>query len=264
MTPKITCVLPVYNGERYLKESIDSVLNQTFQDFELIIVDDGSTDNTYDISMDARGHDSRIRVIYHSTDGSWDGRKNFGLPAALNTGFQAAGGQYYTWTSADNRYAPDAFHKLYDAIQKTGVDVVYSGETFVDDNGNYLQDSPAADPKWLIYYNVVHASFLYRKTLQRYDESLKLTEDWAFWLQGATKGWKFAAIPDNLYVYRHHLGSLTAKRKTCMDAADKAFWKYAPNIPGVSDWEFMKAAAFRKYSRAKCWVLEDLLGRRYY
>lgn len=253
--PRITCVLPVYNGERYLKESIDSVLNQFFNDFELIIVDDGSIDRTREIIKDYI-NTPRIKVIYHP--------RNQGLPAALNTGFSLAAGDYYTWTSADNQYRPDAFHKLYDAIQKTGADVVYSGETFVDDNGNYLQDSPAADPKWLIYYNVVHASFLYRKTRQSYDTSLPLAEDWAFWLEGATRGWKFAAIPDNLYVYRHHLGSLTAKRKACMDAADKAFWKYVPSIPGISEWEFLKAAVFRKYSRAKCWWNEDVRGRRYY
>lgn len=254
--PRITCVLPVYNGEKYLDEAIQSVLNQTFKDFELIIVNDGSTDNTEKIIKKYLPN-PHITFALQRTE-------NTGLPATLNEGFHWATGDYYTWTSADNRYRYDAFHKLYDAIQKTGADVVYSGETFVDDNGNYLQDSPAADPKWLIYYNVVHASFLYRKTRQSYDTSLPLAEDWAFWLEGATRGWKFAAIPDNLYVYRHHLGSLTAKRKACMDAADKAFWKYVPDIPGVSEWEFMKAAAFRKYSRAKCWWNEGVCGRRYY
>src|SRR6266508_190816 len=103
----VSIVLPTYNGSRYLEESIDSCLKQTFEDIELIIVDDCSTDDTPQIV--ARYRDPRLRVIRHETN-----RK---LPAALNTGFAASKGTYLTWTSDDNRYAPNAIEVMMQALE---------------------------------------------------------------------------------------------------------------------------------------------------
>ena len=99
--PKISVVLPVYNGEAYLKDAIKSILNQTFQDFELIIVDDCSTDRTTEIVKRYVDCDSRIILIQNKV--------NLKLPESLNKGFSHATGDYWTWTSCDNLYMPDAF-----------------------------------------------------------------------------------------------------------------------------------------------------------
>ena len=95
-SPKISVVLPVYNGERYLRESLDSILAQTMGDFELIVVDDCSTDATSVILAEYAVRDSRIRIIRNA--------ENQKLPRSLNIGFAEARGEYLTWTSDDNVY----------------------------------------------------------------------------------------------------------------------------------------------------------------
>ena len=98
-------VLPTYNGEEFLSNSIESVINQTFQDWELIIVNDCSTDNSLSIAEEYFKKDNRIRIINNA--------ENKKLPESLNIGFREAKGDYFTWTSDDNEYYPNAIEKSY-------------------------------------------------------------------------------------------------------------------------------------------------------
>ncbi len=116
--PVISIVLPVYNGRKYVKESIASCLNQTFSDFELIIVDDCSQDQTPAIIDELARTDSRIKVIRNE--------RNQKLPASLNIGFKQARGIYHTWTSHDNAYLPAALEEMLEFLQKhSHIDIVY-------------------------------------------------------------------------------------------------------------------------------------------
>ena len=92
--------MPTYNGQKYIKDAIDSVLAQSYQNWELIIVNDCSQDNTLKIINEYAQKDSRIKIINNDV--------NKKLPASLNIGFEAVKGEYYTWTSDDNMYKPDA------------------------------------------------------------------------------------------------------------------------------------------------------------
>ncbi|HEY7975548.1 MAG TPA: glycosyltransferase family 2 protein, partial [Ktedonobacterales bacterium] len=98
--PLISITLPVYNGARFLPESLASIVAQTYTNWELICVDDTSTDATPTVLAEWAARDARIHVIRHEV--------NKRLPGALNTGFAAARGELLTWTSDDNRYRPDA------------------------------------------------------------------------------------------------------------------------------------------------------------
>ena len=98
LVPKVSLTLPTYNGARYLREAIESILAQSFGDFEIDVVVDGSTDGTRALLDGLR--DPRIRVI--------EKPRNEGLPAGINTGLDAARGEYWAWTSDDNLYLPDA------------------------------------------------------------------------------------------------------------------------------------------------------------
>lgn len=100
----VSIVMPVYNGEKYLKQSITSVINQTFKDWNLIIVDDCSTDSSPKIMNEYAKSDNRIQVIHNKV--------NSKIPASLNNGFEKASGRYYTWTSDDNIYEHDAIEKM--------------------------------------------------------------------------------------------------------------------------------------------------------
>ena len=99
--PKVTVLMSVYNGKRYLREAIDSILDQTFRDFEFLIINDGSTDSSSDIirSYD----DSRIRLI--------ENEKNIGLTRSLNKGLKLARGEYIARMDADDRSMPERLEK---------------------------------------------------------------------------------------------------------------------------------------------------------
>lgn len=205
----ISVVLPTYNGIPYIEDAVNSVLNQSYTDLELIIVDDCSTDGTGDIVDALAKTDARIRVIHNS--------QNKKLPASLNIGFTIAKGEYYTWTSDDNLYKQNALSVMLNKIENTpDTDIVYAMYDTIDSNGNIVTtfDSiPKSDPEeGYTIHNWVGACFLYKRDvhnkLQGYDENLFLVEDFDFWLRAA-RCFKYTKIKENLYQYRVHDKSLT-------------------------------------------------------
>lgn len=200
----ISIVLPTYNGSAYIQQTIDSCLAQTYTNWELIIVDDASTDNTPHIVKTYT--DPRITYIRHT--------ENKRLPKALNTGFDQAKGALHTWISDDNYFKPEALNTLASFLQKhPHIDVVYSNFTTIDKAGKPLKTIYVEPPETLLFKNNIGASFMYRnhvhKTNQGYDEQTFLGEDYDFWLR-AYKTYAFASIPDNIYCYRTHENSLSS------------------------------------------------------
>src|SRR5918994_1870306 len=134
--PLISIVLPTYNGSRYLREAIDSCVAQTYQNWELIVVDDCSTDATPGIVAEYVGRDPRIKSIRHET--------NKKLPQALNTGHAAARGHYLMWTSDDNRLLTFAIEELTAFLEHNPrVGLVYADSVLIDKTGRYVRDYPA-------------------------------------------------------------------------------------------------------------------------
>lgn len=111
---EISIIVPVYNVEEYLENCIESILNQTFKDFELILVDDGSIDNSSDICDEYEGKDSRIRVIH---------KINGGLSSARNAGLEIACGKYIGFIDSDDSIHPRMYEILYDLIQTHNADI---------------------------------------------------------------------------------------------------------------------------------------------
>lgn len=121
----ISVVIPVYNVEKYLAQCVDSVLDQTFQDFEIILVDDGTTDSSGAMCDEYAQKDARIRVIHQS---------NGGLSAARNTGLSAASGEYIYFLDSDDYIEPTALADLVSAAQQEQADVVFfDGYVFYDE-----------------------------------------------------------------------------------------------------------------------------------
>ena len=119
--------MPIYNAEKYLKESIRSVLSQTFSDLELILVNDGSTDNSLSLCIDYAKSDERIKVI---------NQKNAGVSAARNKGIVYARGEYLTFLDSDDALLPDFLQKAYQSAQYTKAEVSVFGiimESYRDD-----------------------------------------------------------------------------------------------------------------------------------
>lgn len=208
--PAISVVLPTYNGSRYLAEAIDSCLCQTFTNWELIIVDDASTDATHDISDGYVKRDSRIRYIRSEI--------NMKLPGALNIGFTHALGNFFTWTSDDNLCEPRWLSRLMEMMQsRSDIDIVYTDYALIDENGRVTTEQVTVKkPCYLVLGNIIGPSFLYRREvheqLSGFDEALFLVEDYDFWLR-ASICFRMQAVHEVLYRYRIHGGSLTAQRQ---------------------------------------------------
>ena len=182
MSPTVTTVLPCYNGAFFLARSIDSVIAQTFTDWELIIVNDCSTDNSLEIMQRYADEDSRIRII--------NNEHNLKLPGALNRGFSEAKGKYLTWTSHDNRMGPTMLEEFVSYLDnnpdKGLVTACYAA--FSLKTGEQLYEVHHSDPQlYLPLFNCVCYAFMYRRevleTVGDYDTTLFLVEDYDYWVR---------------------------------------------------------------------------------
>lgn len=203
--PKISVVLPVYNGEMYLKKSIDSILHQSFSDFELIIIDDCSTDGTSAIAQNYTVLDKR--VFYYRND------VNLKLPESLNVGFRHAKARFWTWTSCDNIYLPTAFEEMVKTLEShPDVGLVYASMSIIDEVDSITGQIDAGPSGDLIFRNVIGACFLYRATIANkvgtYHKDKFLCEDYEFWIRIALVA-KILPIQKVLYYYRRHSDSLS-------------------------------------------------------
>ena len=210
--PKISIVLPCYNGSKMIGGAIESVIAQTYQDWELIIVNDCSTDNTLEVAQSYADKDQRIRVFSNE--------KNSKLPATLNHGFREAKGEYWTWTSDDNLLLPSMLEELSGYLDThPEVGFVTSDLANIDVDGNIISYDILPDniQDKMPLNNCGGASFMYRSSIAKqigeYREDLFLAEDYEYWMRLCFNT-KLAHYPKVLYHYRVHEKSLTATRKT--------------------------------------------------
>lgn len=208
--PKVSVVLPTYNGQKYIKEAVESIINQTFEDWELIIVNDCSTDETGKVIEEYGKKDSRIRIINNNV--------NKKLPASLNVGFSQAIGEYFTWTSDDNMYLPNALRVMTEYLDRNPQQVMVRARYSVineDKEVLYVADEYDRDIGYI--RNCVGACFMYRKEVVKnigsYDENKFLVEDYEYWLRILFQYGEIGNISDVLYLYRRHQCSLTSTRK---------------------------------------------------
>ena len=140
MAAVLSCIMPVYNGEEYLEKSVQSVLDQSFAWFELILVNDGSTDRTADLCAEFARKDERVRVLTQT---------NKGAAAARNAGIQASEGRYITFVDADDVLLPKAFEKTVQAMENRELDLVSFNFSFCSDTGFTEAVYPAfPPPRW--------------------------------------------------------------------------------------------------------------------
>lgn len=205
---EISVILPVYNGEDHIEESIESVLSQTYQEFELIIVNDCSTDRTLEIIERYAKKDKRIKIV--------DNIKNLKLPRSLNEGFRNAKGKYYTWTSDDNMFLPNAFERMMAALATNPeAGMVYCDYEIINESGQKIGKRNLPEPQTIYTGNCIGACFLYRsnvaKKVGEYSADMFLAEDYDYWLR-IYKESPIIHIREGLYLYRNHDKSLTATR----------------------------------------------------
>ena len=201
--PTISIIMPVYNGEQYLSESIDSIMAQTFTDWELIVVDDSSTDGSRAIAEDYASRDSRIRVFPNTHEK--------GLAGALNCCLSHVCGSYIARADADDINAPERLQIEYDYLQTNPqIDIVGSWyETFGNNKQQKVREHPSQNIviawKYLSNTYFCHPTVLFRKkvleTIAQYP--LVVCEDFAF-LSEIIHKHQGHNIPKVLLHYREH------------------------------------------------------------
>lgn len=221
--PLLSVIIPSYNHGDFLEESIKSTISQNYPNLEVIIVNDGSTDNTKDI-LEKFKEDNRIKVIHQN---------NKGIAKALNTGHRQAKGDFITWTSADNLYKENALRKMAEfLIANPSVALCYANVELINDAGNKFYNSnyrienqdkvdnsklllpTSAETLYLRADNFINACFLYRKEASKLNGTYKKKhlgyEDYDFWLRLGRYG-RIAHIDseDSFYLYRLHEKTLT-------------------------------------------------------
>ena len=215
-TPLLSVGLFVYNGERFLEETLDSILNQTFTDFELIISDNASTDRTGEISEAYTRRDDRIRY--------YRGEKNMGAGWNVRRVYELATGKYFKWAAADDILAPDFLRRCVEVLESDrGCVVAYSKTTEIDENGKFIKNyvtpmkADSNDPvarfrEMLLIYHWCYQIFgVMRMSALRQlpPQGSYVNSDGVLLAQMSLLG-RFYEVPEHLFVSRHHSGQSSA------------------------------------------------------
>jgi glycosyltransferase involved in cell wall biosynthesis len=209
--------MPAYNAETYILQAIDSVRAQTYRNWELIIVDDGSTDNTAKIVNEEKIKEERIIYLY---------QKNKRLGAARNTGIMNSKGTWIAFLDADDLWANDKLHRQMLVASKTpDVDVIYTdGYIFYGDDLKNLEPYPvkvgnfSGEVMYKIQFEanyipvlsvVVKKSLINKIGFQEENPLFYGCEDWDFWLRMTKANANFVGMPDKLFYYRKHNNNMS-------------------------------------------------------
>jgi len=212
MIPQISVIMPVFNGGEFLQESINSILNQTFANFEFLIGDDGSTDNSWQILSAQK--DSRIRLFRFD--------HNIGYALVLNRLIDASKGELIARQDSDDISLPDRFKKQVEFLEKNpevglcGTNVKFFGST------KKILLRPVHDEEirafMLINNPITHPTVLFRKSVlsicdqKRYVQALVPAEDYAMWYEFSKKT-KLANLPQRLFKYRWHTNNISVTNR---------------------------------------------------
>jgi len=202
---ELSIIMSVYNGEAHLKEAIDSILNQSFKDFEFLITDDKSTDSSLKIIEKYAKKDRRIRVIRN--------KMNIGLTKSLNRSLKLVKGTFIGRQDADDISAKDRFEKELRFIAgMKNVWVVGSDINYINSKGKIVGENNLSKNNQLIARKKLptqiacHPSVLFRKKqiidLGGYDEQFRFAQDLELWLKVITHGGKIVSLPEKLYYLR--------------------------------------------------------------
>lgn len=266
--PEISVILPVYNAEKYIRNSIESILHQSFKDFELIIINDGSIDNSDAIISSFND----VRICYYAND------TNLGLIKTLNKSINLSKGRYIARMDADDICMPDRLKKQF-VYMESHKHIVLCGTwaRIIDESGTFKGRIRRIDSHNLIRVNMlfttpfIHPSIMIRKEIleyNRYNENALHCEDLELWMRLAQNiKYHFANLPEYLIHYRIHLSNISIQNSNFQDEKRMQLIRpYVENLVGsVSDNELIihflaftsSALSFSERKQVKLW-LENL------
>lgn len=212
MKPEISVIMSVYNGENYLFEAIESVVNQTFKNWELIIINDCSNDKTGEILSDFAAKDERIKV--HTNE------VNLRLPTSLNKAISLSEGKYIARMDADDICLPERLEKQYKFMEENSDTDLSSCRFLTVKNGVYASggaggrcDLEALKAMLLVSNPILHPGVIAKAEVMKelcYDTTLTCTEDLELWTRMVCKNYKIQNLPECLLIYRLHDKQITS------------------------------------------------------
>lgn len=269
---KVSVIIPVHKVERYIAATIYSVLEQTYPDFELLIIDDESPDKSVKIAQKIA--DPRIKIIH---------QKNRGLAGARNTGIRHAKGEYIAFLDGDDLWLPEKLAKHVEHLDNSpAVGVSFSCSAFIDDRGNPLGIYQMPRLKEIAPHHVLcrnpigngSAPVIRREVLEAikfqdnlygssenfyFDEYFRQSEDIECWLRIAIQSpWQIEGIPEALTLYRVNVDGLSANWQKQLEAWEKVIDKtrsYAPKL--LARWESPARAYQLRYLARRAVSLRD-------
>lgn len=264
LTPKVSVVMAVYNGARYIREAIDSIFAQTFSAFEFIIVDDGSVDNTPCIL--ATYSDPRLIVISNG--------RNIGLTRSLNRGIRASRGEYIARQDADDASFPERLERQVQFLEShPEVGLVGTGAQWVDAQGFPVQvwqpvtDATKIQEMLLSSIPFLHGTFLFRRTCLEdtgggYNEEMPVAQDCDLLLRIADR-WQVTNLPDVLYIHRRHKDSITGRQQSEQKKYEQLAQIAACRRRLAYGWARLRLSRYRApswvYSADRKWMAERYL-----
>lgn len=233
---KVSVIIPSYNSGRFLNKAIESLVNQTYKNLEVIIVNDGSTDNTEEIAKKWQKRDERIKYIKH--------QKNKGLSAARNTGIKNSQGEYIAFLDADDIWLPQKIEIQLKKLNELNADLIFSNWYIWDPKNDTKIKAFDSNPiesgkdvlRFLIKKNFGNPSTAVLKKLilekvGLFDEGLKSSEDYDLWLRFLLNGMKITFCDEPLIYSRKHSGQMTLNTYIMRTSRLKVFKKIIRKKP---------------------------------
>lgn len=229
--PTVSVIIPTYNRANLVGKAIKSVLSQTYQDFEIIVIDDGSTDNTEETVKSFNNF--KIRYICHSD--------NRGISAARNTGIRASLGKYIALLDSDDEWLPEKLDKQVDVLQNKSseVGVVCSWSYNIDEKGSYISKRCLPKKGGYIYEDLLSTNpisvptVLIRKEcfnrVGLFDDLLNTQQDWDMWIR-ISKYYRFVLIKIPLVKYRLHSNQISRNLELKIITANRILVKYKDEL----------------------------------
>jgi glycosyltransferase involved in cell wall biosynthesis len=244
----VSVVIPTYNYGRFLRDSVGSVLEQSHESVEVLVVDDGSSDETEEVATSLAEQDPRVIYIP---------KANGGVSQARNVGIERATGQFLSFLDADDAYAPGRIQRHVATLQeRTDVDFVYGDESASEENLEIVSTKSKANlplpPDRLVHYISTFAPYnptlrtKFVRSVGGFDESMRYSEDWDFWFR-ATKSGKTLYVPGLTGTYRHHSNQTIKAWENLLASRDTVVQRYLSPLT----LERFDAWSFTQWHRAK-------------
>jgi glycosyltransferase involved in cell wall biosynthesis len=229
---KVSIIVPVYNGERHLRQCLDSIINQTLKEIQIIIINDGSTDNSKEIISDYASKDGRILFI---------DCKNEGVSSARNKGIEKATGKYIGFVDADDYLDPEMYERLFEVAEEHNASLAICNATtvagkkkaerlelrnecaVVSDNASLVLDFLSFKYDYA-NWNKIYALEIIKKYHLKFNENLAIWEDLLFNLEFIVYAQSIVTLSEGLYYYRVHDASVMADSKLLVSHQYNVFY----------------------------------------